>query len=106
MCGLPLSGKTQWINDHSPSVPGMAIYVDGSSHKRDIRKFIFDRIRKFTAAPIHCVRVRADKQSCIERSSRKNSGATQIQFEQVIEIISSEFEELIISEPFNAIILV
>lgn len=106
MCGLPSAGKTQWVHNHKPLEPGVAVYIDGTSHKADIRKFITDRLRRLTAAPINCVRVRMSKQICIERSGRKLRGANQIWMEQNIESVAKEFEEVSLSEPFNAIILV
>lgn len=106
MCGLPLAGKTQWTRDHKPLAPGVAVYIDGTSHKADIRKFITDRVRKLTAAPVSCVRVRTSKEVCIERSGRALRGANHIRTEQTIELISKEFEEVSLAEPFNAIILV
>ena len=104
-CGLPSSGKTRWVHGHTSSEPGGTLYIDGTSHSVDVRKFIADRLRRITTAPIHCVRIRASKETCAERCGRKLRGASFVQMEKIITSIDAAFEEVSIAEPFDSIIL-
>jgi hypothetical protein len=105
LCGLPMSGKTTWATEHKSWVPGVALYVDGTAHTAEQRRFIADRLRKITKASIHCVRLRADGPTCIARSGRKHRGAAHIEVQHAIEKIAAEFEEVSLIEPFNSIVL-
>ena len=105
LSGLPLSGKGTWIERHKPSTPGAAIYVDSTNHTAEVRGFFVDRMRTFTAAPIHCVRLRASLETCLGRCERTCSGAAQIQVQARLERIHAEFEEVRVDEPFDSIIL-
>jgi hypothetical protein len=105
LCGLPKAGKTTWAREHKCHVPGVALYVDGIAHTAEQRRFIADRLRKITNAPIHCVRLRADGPMCVARSGRKHRGAAHIEAQHAIEMIAAEFEEVSLIEPFHSIVL-
>jgi hypothetical protein len=105
LCGLPKAGKTAWAKEHKSLVPGVALYVDGVTHTAEQRRFIVDRLRKITNAPIHCVRLRADGPTCVARSGRKHRGAAHIEAQHAIEMIAAEFEEVSLIEPFHSIVL-
>jgi hypothetical protein len=83
----------------------VALYVDGIAHTAEQRRFIADRLRKITNAPIHCVRLRADGPMCVARSGRKHRGAAHIEAQHAIEMIAAEFEEVSLIEPFHSIVL-
>ncbi|SAK87365.1 hypothetical protein AWB77_04707 [Caballeronia fortuita] len=105
LCGLPKAGKTTWATEHKSQVPGIALYIDGVVHTAEQRRFIADRLRKITNAPIHCVRVRADGPTCVTRSGRRHHGAAHIEAQHAIEMVAAEFEEVSLTEPFNSIVL-
>ncbi|RQM59713.1 MULTISPECIES: hypothetical protein [Burkholderia] len=105
LCGLPMAGKTTWAREHKSQVPGIALYVDGTTHTAEQRRFIADRLRKITKAPIHCVRLHADGPTCVARSGRQHRGAAHIEVQHAIEMIAAEFEEVSLIEPFNSIVL-
>ncbi|REG45492.1 hypothetical protein B0G80_9089 [Paraburkholderia sp. BL6669N2] len=105
LCGLPMAGKTPWATGHKSGVSGVTLYVDGTAHTAEQRRFIADRLRKLTKAPIHCVRLRADGPTCVARSGRKHRGAAHIEVQDAIEKIAAEFEEVSLIEAFNSIVL-
>jgi hypothetical protein len=105
LCGLPLSGKTKWANQHKPTQPGVSMYIDAISGTRESRGFMVERVRKLTDAPVICVRVRADQNTCVERSRLFNKGAQHVRIQEAIESMALRFEEVALSEPFEMVIL-
>lgn len=105
MCGLPLSGKSRWIESHQPSVPGAHIYVDSCAHTADIRHFIADRIRHIAKSEVHCVWVRESLKTCIGRVVSNGDEAKASLRKRQVERVASSFEAPDFHEPFNSIIL-
>lgn len=105
LCGLPLSGRSTWIRQHKPLTPRLAVYVDGTNHRAEVRSFFIQSVRRLTEAPIHCVRLRAPAQICLQRCERGWSGAAQIKLMARVEQVQAEFQEVKIDEPFNSVIL-
>ncbi|MFV8781887.1 hypothetical protein ACNKU7_05640 [Microbulbifer sp. SA54] len=106
LCGLPMSGTSDWIEKHSPANPGISLYIDFSVTTENIRKVFLAIIRKEFSADIHCVRIRSEKNTCIKRAEMQISGAAQTLIIQQIEDESSNFEEVHLNEGFNSIIIV
>lgn len=105
VCGLPFSGKSRWIELHQPSLPGTHIYVDSCAHTADIRRFIADRIHSTTRSEVHCVWLRAGKESCIERLVSLGVGKKASLKKEEIEQVALKFEALAFEERFDSIIL-
>ncbi|MBK4735539.1 hypothetical protein [Noviherbaspirillum pedocola] len=105
LCGLPLSGRSKWIDQHKVGGPGVALYVETTGHNAKIRSRFIDRLREKSDASIHCVRLRADVATCIQRSSLQNQGAKHLLTERRIQKLATDFEEVSLAEQFNSIIL-
>jgi hypothetical protein len=105
MCGLPLSGKSYWIELHRPSEPGVHIYVDSCAHTRDARRFIADRIRHISKSDVHCVWLRANSDTFAERDVVIDATGRATLKKAEIERVASGFEPPTLGEPFDSIIL-
>lgn len=105
MCGLPLSGKSCWIEQHKPSEPGVHIYVDSCAHTRDARRFIADRVRHILKSDVHCVWLRASADICVERDVVIDATTKATLKKLEIEQVASGFEPPVFDEPFDSIIL-
>lgn len=105
MCGLPLSGKSYWIEQHEPSEPGVHIYVDSCAHTGDARRFIADRIRHITESDVHCVWLRASAVTCVGRAVVIDATTQATLKKREIEQVASDFEPPVFEEPFDSIIL-
>jgi len=105
MCGLPLSGKSNWIELHMPSEPGVHIYVDSCAHTGDTRRFIADRIRNVTNSNVHCVWLRASADTCVARDVVVDATTKVTLKMREIEQVALGFEPPAFEEPFDSIIL-
>jgi hypothetical protein len=106
LCGLPMSGKSHWIAEHKSHHPGVALYIESTSHTQYSRQRYVKRIREKTKAPIHCVRLRVDEETCSRRCNVQCAGAQKAIVERQIQKIAAAFEEVTVQEPFDAILLV
>ena len=104
-CGLPMSGKSRWINEHKSLHPGAALYIETTAHIAKERARYVTRIRSRTDAPIYCVRLRASLETCVKRSIMQNQGAKHVLFEKAIERVTATFEEVSLEEKFYGILL-
>jgi hypothetical protein len=105
LCGLPLSGRSKWMEQHNVLEPGVALYIKTTGHTAKIRSRFIARLREKTEAPIHCVRLRADMATCIQRSAMQSPGVKHILNEKRILRLDAEFEEVTLLENFYSIIL-
>jgi hypothetical protein len=107
MCGNVASGKSRWIKEHKPLMPGINLYIDGTNHTARMRKLLLKRIRKLSPyCTIACVRVRAVLDDCLkhnENPARVRSKKS-VPRELIIRV-DSEFEEISIGEGFDQILL-
>lgn len=104
-CGLPMSGKSRWINEHKSLHPGAALYIETTAHIAKERTRYLARIRSRTDAPIYCVRLRATVETCVKRSSMQNQGAKHVLIEKTIDRVNDAFEEVSLEEKFYGILL-
>ncbi|WP_157201882.1 hypothetical protein [Massilia sp. Root335] len=105
LCGLPCSGKSNWIKAHKPPSSGLHIYVDSCAHQTHIRRFIAKQVA-VSDVEIHCVWLRNDKQACLERSAAGYAGAAKIIKQEEINFIAENFQDPSLAELFDSVILV
>lgn len=105
LCGLPLSGKTFWIQQHQPNSSGLHLYIDGCNLQADLRRFLMKRLRSATKAPIHCVWVRTSADVCVSRIIAPRTGGATADLRDFISRLDKEFELPTLEEPFNSIVL-
>lgn len=108
LCGNIASGKSKWIRDHMPYVPGVNLYLDGTNHTALIRRIFIKRIRKLApACMLVCVRLFAELDVCLKRNSNSYRARTKkLLPEELLTNICNAFEEVSIDEDFDQIILV
>jgi hypothetical protein len=108
LCGNIASGKSKWIHDHGPSVPGVNLYLDGTNHTALIRRIFIKRIRKLApACMLVCVRLLAEFDVCVKRNSNSYRARTKKRLpEELLRNVCNDFEEVSIEEDFDQIILV
>ena len=105
LCGLPCSGKSNWIKNHKPSSSGIHIYVDSCAHQTHIRRFIVKQIT-LVNVEIHCVWLRNDRQTCLERTAKGYIGAANVIKQEEINFIAENFQDPSLAELFDSVILV
>jgi cell division protein FtsB len=107
MCGNFASGKSRWIKEHSPLMPGVNLYIDGVNQTARMRKLLLKRIRKLSPdCTIACVRVRAALDDCLNRN--ENPARMRLKKSvprELIMRVSSEFEEVSLAEGFDQILV-
>lgn len=106
VCGLPHSGKSTWIKQHKPSLPGLHIYIDWLGHKTEYRRFVISHLREHAKAKIVGVWVRADRATCQKRIDQKKSGVDAALSSRSLERVCDEFEEPSLYESYNEVLLV
>lgn len=105
MCGLPMCGKSSWIDNHKPLTPGVSLYVCGASDTVSTRNLLVSRVRKEFNAPVHCVRFGLGLDACISRAEKQFNGAALELNISSIKGVAARFEEIQFSENFDSIIL-
>ncbi|MEH7996781.1 hypothetical protein V3413_30845 [Pseudomonas aeruginosa] len=106
MFGLPMCGKSYWIENHRPSGPGVSLYITGASETVSIRSLMVSRIRKVFAVPVHCVRFNISLDLCIARAEKQFNGAALELNVSIIRSSARQLEEIQFNENFDSIILV
>lgn len=106
LCGLPRSGKTSWINNHKPNLGGQIVYIDGTNHTKEVRKFLVDRLKKKISTNIHCVRISSSLDICKSRMRQQWRGVDLLVNEKMLTRIHEEYEEIGFDERFDLIVLV
>lgn len=104
VCGLPLCGKTRWINRHEPSRAGISLYVEGTNETSAIRSFLVGRLRKRTSSEITCVWIAGDPDTCKKRCRATHQGIAHVDVESEIQRVSSESQTVSILEDFDVIL--
>ncbi|MDX3943662.1 hypothetical protein QYP06_31785 [Pseudomonas aeruginosa] len=105
MCGLPMCGKSSWIENHKPPTPGVSLYFSGASDTVSTRNLLVSRVRKEFNAPVHCVRFSLGLDACISRAEKQFNGAALELNISSIKVVAARFEEIQFSENFDSIIL-
>jgi hypothetical protein len=107
MCGNFASGKSRWIKEHSPLIPGVNLYIDGTNHTARMRKLLLKRVRKLSpSCTIACVRVRAVLDDCLKRNENPSRVRTKKSLPRELVVrVASEFEEISLDEGFDQILL-
>ncbi|MDH4565636.1 hypothetical protein E8E95_02980 [Pseudomonas sp. BN414] len=105
LCGLPMCGKSSWIENHKPPTPGVSLYVSGASETASIRNLLASRVRKAFNVPVHCVRFRIGLDACISRAEKQFNGAVLELNISLIKSVAARFEEIQFIENFDSIIL-
>lgn len=108
LCGNFASGKSRWIKEHSPLMPGVNLYVDGTNHTTRMRKLLLRRIKKLSSdCTVACVRVMATLEECLKRNDNPSRArANKSLPAELIMQVASRFEEISIDEGFDQILLV
>lgn len=108
LCGNFASGKSKWVGDHVPLVPGVNLYLDGTNHTALIRKMFIKRIRKLApTCMVFCVRLLAELDVCIKRNTSSHRERNKnVLPEELLTDIWNTFEEVSFDEGFDQIILV
>ncbi len=108
LCGNFASGKSRWIKEHSPLMPGVSLYLDGTNHTTRMRKLLLRRIKKLSSAcTVACVWIRTALNDCLSR----NESPTRIRTKksvprELIMHVASNFEVISLDEGFDQILLV
>lgn len=108
LCGNFASGKSRWIKEHTPLVPGVNLYIDGTNHTTRMRKLLLKRIKKLNSAcTVACVRVRATQKDCLKHNEDPSRVRAKKSLPgELIMRVASKFEEISIDEGFDQIIFV
>lgn len=108
LCGNFASGKSRWISEHNPLVPGVNLYLDGTNHTAHTRRIFIKRIRKLSpACTIVCVRLFTTLDLCLKRNGNPSRDRTKkVLPDELLTRISNNFEEVSIDEDFDQILLV
>lgn len=108
LCGNFASGKSRWIKEHSPLMPGVNLYLDGTNHTTRMRKLLLKRIKKLNSACIvACVWIRTALNDCLSR----NEHPARVRIKksvprELIMHVASDFEVISLNEGFDQILLV
>lgn len=105
MFGLPMCGKSCWIENHKPHTPGVSLYISGACDTASIRSLIISRLTKEFSVPIHCVRFDVPLDVCIARAERQFNGAALELNISLMKTAASRVEEIQFTENFDSIIL-
>lgn len=104
VCGYPKCGKSDWINRHEPTEPGIALYIEGANHTRSIRSFLTSRLRKLTSRNIACVWIDGNLEIVKERCRTAYKGIEHVEKEEETQKIRQELEKVDLTEDFDLIL--
>lgn len=102
VCGLPFSGKTNWIDRQVAPGPGASLFIEGSLHTVEIRELMLRHVRRLCNAEITCVWILADAETCIRRIGSLNVADRAL--EKLIETIHADTAPVTITEEFDFIV--
>ncbi|MBT0651551.1 hypothetical protein [Geomobilimonas luticola] len=105
LCGNFAAGKSNIIRDHRRMPISRPLYIDGTGHTRDIRQLFLGRIRSIAPnCRIVCIRVMTGIEECLKRNADSNrKKRNYLVSEELIKQIGERFEEVSLTEGFNAI---
>jgi hypothetical protein len=107
LCGNFASGKSRWIKEHLPLMPGVNLYLDGTNHTIRMRKLLLKRIKKLNSScVVACVWIRTTLNDCLSRN--ENTARVRIKKSvprELIKQVASNFEVISLDEGFDQILL-
>lgn len=100
VCGLPLSGKSTWIDRQVARGPGTSLYIEGTLHTAEIRSLLLCHVRRLCEAEVRCVWMLVDLEWCLRRVESPQGRHSA----ELIKSINSTSELICVTEGFDSIV--
>lgn len=105
VCGLPMSGKSTWINAFEIRNPGVTILIEGVNHREEFRRLIVSHLRRLGDFKITCAWLVTPMDECLRRNKYNDFPNAKDQA-GLISDISNALELVSVLEPFDSILRV
>lgn len=104
VCGLPLSGKSTWIDRQVAPGPGTSLFIEGTLHTEELRRVLLAQVKRLCQAEVRCAWLLTGVDDCLRRAmpTSRAAGPT----EEMIRAIDARTERVSVIEAFDSLISV
>ncbi|CAM4130041.1 hypothetical protein ROSA5918_23805 [Roseateles saccharophilus] len=102
VCGLPLSGKSTWIDRQAAPGPGTSLFIEGTLHTEELRTVLLAQVKRLCEAEVRCAWLLTGADECLRRAMPSNVAAGPT--EELIRAIHAGTERVSVMESFDSLV--